>query len=244
MRRFSLLILSLLLPAISQAATVALSPLQDGSLFEDTNGTLAGGAASLMYVGRVGSNDATPLRRGMVQFDLSSIPAGSVITGVTLQMNVSQVRSSTASVIGLHSITASWNEGTATTSGGAGGPRSGTDATWTHRNGTLDWAAAGGDFLGLTSASQSITAVGVYSWTSSGLIADVQGWVDAPGGNNGWLLQGDETTPQSVKVLATKEAASGRPSLSVTYVSVPEPSTAGMLSLGIMLFSRRKRLNS
>jgi hypothetical protein len=41
--------------------------------------------------GRVGVNDTSPLRRALVQFDFSALPAGAVITAVELTLNCSKV---------------------------------------------------------------------------------------------------------------------------------------------------------
>ncbi len=221
---------------VSQAATALVPVAQDATLFEDINGALAGGASSL-YVGRVGTRDATPLRRALLQFDLSSLPTASgivTITGVRLAMTVISSSQATESSVSLHRVTASWREGTALTIGGQGGTRTGADATWVHRDAVNQWSMSGGDFLGVGAAAEIVGGPGLYEWTSSAMINDVQGWIDNPDTNFGWLMRGDESTPQSVKVLASKESSSGRPVLEVTYdfTPVPEPSATLLVLFG------------
>jgi hypothetical protein len=49
-------------------------------------------------------------------------------------------------------------------------------------------------------------------------VADVQGWVNQPATNFGWLVQGNEITLQSVKRFDSREAgAATRPQLTVVY---------------------------
>lgn len=237
---FSLYMLSL----AADAASLTFTPSQDASLFQDTNGTLAGGASAGIYTGRVSTNDATPLRRGLFQFDITSIPAGSTITAVSLQLVVTSSATTTAALTTLHRVTDSWNEGTATTSGGGGGPRSGDDATWTHRDGIADWAAEGGDFIGAPSASQTITGTGAYVWSNAGMVTDVQFWLDNATANNGWLTMGNEDAARSVKVFGSREAAAASvPTLTVTYTApIPEPSVHATALLALLgLVSMRKR---
>src|SRR5262249_20139472 len=89
-------------------------------------------------------------------------------------------------------------------------------------NGSSLWSTPGGDF-GSTSASLTIvgTTVGVpYTWASTtGLVADVQHWLNTPADNHGWLLLNtNETGIQTFRAFSSREAAPGlRPDLSVTY---------------------------
>ena len=51
----------------------------------------------------------------------------------------------------------------------------------------------GGDFSATVSASQSVGAIGQYTWSSAQMVADVQSWLDNPASNFGWLVLGDES---------------------------------------------------
>ena len=64
---------------------------------------------------------------------------------------------------------------------------------------------------------------GRYSWSTPGMVSDVQMWLNAPAANDGWLLLGNETTLSTAKRFATREnpVSSARPLLVVTYLLPP-----------------------
>jgi hypothetical protein len=171
------------------AATVTLFPVQDATLFEDPAGGQSGGGGNALYVGRVGTNDSSPLRRGLLQFDLSSIPAGSTIDGVQLTVTVVQVRNSTEQDVSLHRMTSAWVAGSQISSTGNGVPAGPGDATWLHRTSPATWTNPGGDFISGASASTPVTGLGTYTWSGAGLVADVTGWLANPSSNAGWALR-------------------------------------------------------
>src|SRR5437588_438391 len=80
-----------------------LTPLADDTLYQvstaDPSQQLSNGAGQFFYVGRTnqGAND---IRRGVIKFDLSGVPAGSTITSVTLTLQMSKTRNG-AQTIGL-----------------------------------------------------------------------------------------------------------------------------------------------
>jgi hypothetical protein len=223
----------------AMAVSTTLSPSQDNTLYQDPNGFLSNGAGPAFFAGTTSSRSA--VRRGLVQFDLSSIPAGSTVTGATLTLFMAQTISGPVNVE-LHSVLASWGEGTSFAGGGGGGGAASTpnDATWIHRHFNTDfWVNPGGDFAPGASASQSVGGVGSYSWTSAGLIADVQGWVNG-GPNFGWLVLGDESTNATAKRFSSREDSVNPPQLTIEYV-VPAPASAGVLIGALGLAARRRR---
>jgi hypothetical protein len=225
------------------AATVTLLPFQDATLFEDPAGSLSGGGANAMHVGRVGTNDATPLRRGLLQFDLSSIPAGSTIHSVQLTVTVVQVKSPTAQVVSLHRMMSAWVAGNQVSNTGNGVAAAPGDATWLHRTSPTTWTNPGGDFISGSSASTSVAGLGEYSWTGAGLVADVTGWLANPSSNSGWAMLGNETVSQSVKVIGSMQntTASSRPRLLVNFTPVPEPHVALLSVTGLAALLKRRR---
>ena len=198
----SLFALSSGLEGVAHADQVVLVPVADNTLIEDPNGAFSAGRAIYFFAGRVGNNGGTTKRRGAIRFDLSSIPAGST----------------TSQTIALRRMNASWGEGASLAFGGGGAPSEPGDATWVHRfYPSTTWATAGGQFNATASASRAVTGTGAYIWSSTTqLVADVQGWVNTPATNFGWLVQGNETTLQSVKRFDSREAgATTRPQLTV-----------------------------
>jgi hypothetical protein len=106
--------------------------------------------------------------------------------------------------------------------GGLGAPSTAGDATWLHRFYPGDpWAQAGGDFDPTPVATTAVPPTPAqYEWGSTPeMVSLVQSWVNAPAGNFGWLLRGDETASVTARRFFTREATSvsNRPHLLVTY---------------------------
>ena len=209
----------------------------------------AGGTIQLM-TGRVGGNDPTPLRRSMIQFNLSEIPQGALIESVVLNLYLFKVKSDQPANTTLQRITTGWVAGSynSGSSGHSSGSNEG-DATWMHSSNPTPWQTPGGDFQAEISGSTTVSLPGFYTWTDPAMIADVQGWVDGAFANNGWMLRGDEESSSST----AKEFASMEyweedyvPALVVTYIPVPEPASAmtGEALLAAGLLSRRRRFAS
>lgn len=226
---------------LARADVALLGSAKDNTLYESTTGALSNGAGSGMFAGLTGQ---PAKRRALVAFDLSTIPAGSTITGVTLTLHMTQ-GSAAAFPISLHRATSTWGEGTSNANagpggGGGGAPAATGDATWLHRfSPATPWLSAGGDF-GPSSAVSSVAGLGTYTWSTTAMIADVQGWLNGTSVNAGWVILGDESTPGSAKRFGTREAAAAdRPVLQVQY-SVPAPGAAVPL-LAIAALVRRRR---
>ena len=136
----------------------------------------------------------------LLQFDLSSIPAGSAILSATLELTLSKMPAN-PEVIGIHRITRSWTEG---------------GATWLTHNGSNDWDTPGGDYDAAQTSSFEASALGQHSADISALTQD---WLDGTYPNHGILLV-PEVTPGD----DSNEFASGddndpsvRPKLTIVY---------------------------
>lgn len=229
---------------VAAADILSTASIRDNTLIESSIGGVSNGAGAGMFAGRT-AQSTNSIRRGLVAFDISSIPAGSTIDSVTLRLFVNQTNSGTADV-SLNRVLASWGEGASNsgaTGGGSGAPARANDATWLHRFSTDTlWAAPGGDFLSTPAAITAVDNIGAYEWTSARMVADVQSWLDNPALNNGWLVRGDESASGTAKRFATREEAveSQRPLLTITY-TVPTPGAAGVLAGAGLLAARRRR---
>jgi hypothetical protein len=206
------------------AADVAnLLPSKDNTLIEDLNGALSNGKGPGIFSGRT-SQASLSIRRAVIAFDvLSFVPEGSTIVSATLRMQMTDTNGGVAAV-SLHRLQMSWGEGTSSTPGGKGAPSTPGDATWIHRFYDADpWSAPGGDFEPAPSATTDVDQNGSYIWGSTPeMVADVQSWLDAPTGNHGWILIGDETLPTTVKRFESRESDPNlvnQPVLEVTYVT-------------------------
>jgi len=220
----------------ARADVVSLVPIKDNTLYEpiqkDSLEDRSNGAHVHMFTGR--TKDAQnavgeiAVRRAVLAFDIagSGIPAGSTIDSVTLSLRCTKVRSNSGSNVRLHELLSDWGEGTSNSGGrqeGRGTTPTVGDATWRHTfYDTQFWTTEGGDYDGTASATTSVGGQGDYTWGStSGMVADVQSWLDNPAQNFGWILVGDENQNETAKQFATREnTESGgafRPELIINY---------------------------
>lgn len=214
-------------PALAgDAVTVTLNPSADNSLFESSTGDLSNGAGIYLFAGLT---NRVELRRGLIRFNLASIPAGSTIETATLTMTVSRAISG-ALDMSVHTVNNSWGEGASDAPGqeGTGTAAENGDATWLHRfYPTQLWQQPGGDYRSTPSATTAVAGNGTYVWSSADLTADVQRWLDVPAINHGWAIIGAEGVTASAKRLDSTEGAAP-PELSVTYIpgTAPQPPAA------------------
>ena len=218
-------LLPALAPTPARADTITLAPARDNTLYEDATGALSNGAGPTLFAGRT-NQISFSIRRGLLAFDLSSIPAGSTITGAQLVLHVGQ-GSATPRTTTLHRVLANWGEGAsdAGPQGGAGAAATAGDATWLHTFfSSAFWAAPGGDFVVAASASQAVADVGFYGWGSTAaMVADVQQWLDAPASDAGWLLRGLESASATARRYDSRESTtpSFRPALTIEFTPPP-----------------------
>jgi hypothetical protein len=233
--------------------TITLTPERDASLYE-SSGTRSNGAGGVIFTG---TNSSGSPRRGLLWFDVAGgIPSGATIDSVQLTLTVAGVAGGGADpfpyVTGIHPVSRNWGEGTlgagSNTAGSGQGfptPSDGTSATWTHAFlADQPWTAIGGDFVATPSATASVagTVGSSFTWGSTApMVADVQGWLNNPATNFGWMVRGDEADVASFRSFHSREATNAalRPTLTVTFTPVPEPSTLilgamALLSIGIL----------
>ena len=74
------------------------------------------------WAGRTGQSTGADIRRGIIAFDLSSIPTGSVVTSATLTLYLDKDSTTTPRNETIHKCLANWGEGTSVSTGGSGGP--------------------------------------------------------------------------------------------------------------------------
>ena len=205
-------------PALS---SVTLSADRDGTLYETVDGALSNGAGQHLFAGKTNTE---ALRRGLVRFAIDEeVPAGATITGARLVLQLSR-SAGAAQEVTLHLVMADWGEGSsdAELQEGQGAPAMPEDATWVHRFFDTElWATPGGDFDATASATASIGELpDPFTWTSDRLAEDVQGWLDDPTTNFGWLLMGNEEERQTTKRFRSREnpVEDGHPTLIVEFV--------------------------
>jgi hypothetical protein len=223
------LVLAVLAP-LSWADTVNLVASKDNTLFEAAGFPDLSSGRGDLFGGGIAQQ--TPdgnayRRRALVQFNLSSIPAGATITGASLRMQVTRTPGG-AYQFNVYRMLASWGESTSNSgSQGRGVAAAPGDATWNFRffgDATSAWTNRGGDFDPSIRASQIVGGTGTFTWSGPGLVADVQGWLNGTIPNNGWMLTADqEFLTSTARRFASRESTttSFRPTLIVQYTPRP-----------------------
>jgi hypothetical protein len=187
-------------PAVA-ATSVTFQPSTADSYLDAANTTTNNGTATEL---RVRSLTASR-RRAVVQFAVSTIPTDAAVKTATLSLWITTVFGSSRTV-GAHLITGSvlWTQG---------------GVTWNSRNGTNNWATAGGDFNATATAAQTTgTGTGQKDWV---ITADVQAWVNGSAVNNGTLMK--DTSEGSTDVFGrfasnNNGTTGNRPRLVVSYL--------------------------
>jgi len=215
-----------LLAARATAAELTLMATQDAPIFGDDGGvsgisfsTHSNGAGYTLYVGTNGTGSA---RRALIQFDLSSLPAGAVVSQATLVLTLDREPNAVNQQLSLHKLTTAWTTGSSNSdeagSPGQGSPATAGDATWYYASypgsstGGVLWGTPGGDFDSTVSASTWVGPLGsngavlAYQWQDQGMADDVNAWLQRPASNHGWVLIGNEHQTQSVKRFISREA--------------------------------------
>lgn len=208
---------SLCLPNLVSAVTFAAS--KDTTIYDTGN---ANGTGEGLFAGTNGFNN---VQRGLIAFDISSIPSGSTITSVTVDLHVNtQALNSTSFTVTLNPLTQDWNEATVGTGGETGGGGAGVtpvagDAVWTD-SGIAPWTA-GGAFNATVSGSALVSGVGTFNtFTGAGLISDVQSWVDNPGTNFGWVIRASEAAGDSTSKRFSSRENTGNGGGNVPFLTV------------------------
>jgi hypothetical protein len=219
--------------SVAFADTVSLPAQKDSTIYLDLNGQLSNGHGIYLFVGRT-TNDL--LRRGLIAFDLSSIPTNATITAATLSLFSNRPRPNDGPVdVSLNRVLREWGEGASDAGepGGIGAQAEKNDATWLHNLfDTSFWTTAGGDFSATPSATTPVLENGTYTWSGTGLLADVQSWVSNPTTNFGWFILAPETDTGNAQRFNTRENTNDVPQLAVTYqFSSPTPTPTGTPSL-------------
>ena len=198
----------------------------DTSLFSESDHS--GGGNDGIFSGTINqpSNDL-PHRRALLRLDLSSIPEGGMVQSVSLQMQVAASGGRFGDIdYTLHRVSSRWGEGTVVGAieGGFGGPAQSGDATWTENEfGTSSWANPGGDFVSTASATAAAGLAGAtVTWSDTGMIDDVQAWIDTPETNFGWIVISTiEGVQQRVKKFHSSEATAFRPVVTILIDTMP-----------------------
>lgn len=190
----------LLATATFQQGTSGYSGMTDTMI--DASATLANNGSGLTI-----NASLLGTTQDLVKFDLSSIPAGSTITGVQLSFT------SAASIgllpsVNLYKMLVPWNSAANWNSfGGGGAPRDNVTASSSSDD---SWGAL-------------LSIGGTATFSSANMVSTVQSWVNNSSSNNGWLIVGGGLASVSFHSSDAASAAN-RPVLTVTYTAPTAPS--------------------
>jgi hypothetical protein len=189
------------------AAIATLTPSADTTISED-NAAKADGVTGHMIVGHLDPFHANVMARGLLRFDLSSIPGNATVSSVALRLAVIASASAGNDTHVLNALSRDWDEAT---------------ASWVS-TGWESWEEGGGDFDPTADRSVSVGGIGEVIFASTpSLIARVQGWIVNPSENHGWMLRSlSEVGDRNARRFATRDAATDQPLLTVEYTVPPQ----------------------
>lgn len=173
------------------------------------NKTSTSGKTSV-YIGVGQANSSNYDYRGLIKFDLSTIPSNATVSSATLSLYYCYGTDGVSNTIKVYRQKRAWTEN---------------GACWSYYTGTTAWAEEGG--FGSDDCEQteigSVTISDVtYEWKNISLTASkVQEWISGTLTNNGLLLKAtDETTNNSYKSFNSSDYTddtSLRPKFEVVY---------------------------
>ena len=187
----------------ASAVTVTLQPSsQDAFIMQNKPNRIAGAGPNNTRVRVQGSPPGTQVWRGLVQFDLSPIPTGAIVSSAILTLYAGS-SSSPPLIHGLHRITTSWLQSA---------------VKWNNQP----------PFLASPSATTSVS--GGQGPRAFDVSADVQNFVNVCAADHGWLIRnqtetGPGTNNDDVNYVAKEDThvsqLANRPKLTITYTPPP-----------------------
>ena len=167
-------------------------PFSDTSLY--SSGSKPGGLDTIL----VGTRKNGVRDRGLIRFDLSSLPKKTVVKTVRLKLRtVREPSIPFDSLFSIYRVFRHWND----------------SATWLNRVEAIPWSMPGGavgtDYDAKPSAAVPVERLGWYEFgPTAELNADVQLWIDSPESNHGWMIISDaESTGRSARHFGSSESS-------------------------------------
>jgi len=210
----------LIIPSV-RADSVTLTPVADTFISEHFAGP--NGSSAELVMGTQGDVANGARNRGLVKFDLTSIPTNAFIDSVSLRVTVNKTASGgEGSLFHLHTVKVPWAESA---------------GTWFVRSAGQNWAtpggAAGTDYAEDSSGNTFVGGTGATTFeTTTGLVADVTAWLNSPTSNYGWLIKTeDESVEKTAGRFSAREHPNTSPQLTVQYTVPPPPPQIDSVSI-------------
>jgi len=195
-------------------ATLALNPVADAYIrqFDPDRALGDYGSEPSLVSGALGSRAQFEVRRALLRFDLSQIPAGAVVNSATLRMTVVMVPLSPVnSTFDIRRVLQSWTEG-----GVSWNSRLSAGTPW-----QVPGATGSADSISTPSSAVAVGSANFTDYTFSStasLVADVQTWINDASSNFGWLLASeDEVSPETARRFGAREDPSHPAVLTINY---------------------------
>ena len=165
--------------------------------------------------GQYGIIHARDTRRALLQFDLSSIPQGAVITEARLSLNVISFSGGGKKNFTVHRVSKSWIEGDGTFGPGT------TGATWinTDKSVPTPWSTPGGDFVSEGASNKQLT-IGM-GWKRFDVTDIVAAWITNGQPNYGFLIKLVNEASSASLSFQSNQVSENRPILQINWISVP-----------------------
>jgi len=144
---------------------------------------------------------------GLLQFDLSGVPAEATVLSATLELR-QRTPSSNGGRVSVHAVTSDWIEGVKTGANGA--------PNWSERDAGVPWTTAGGDYAAAAAASADM-AGGFVGWVKWDVTALVDGWVRGAQVNRGLALVPAAADTDVTFNSSDDGTPANRPRLTVVY---------------------------
>ena len=172
----------------------------------------------------IGTGAGGQINRGMIKFDISSLPAGATLTSATLALYCTGEANAADEDVGAHKSLVQWYEGDKD-----GGTTTIDGSTWNNRNhiGAVAWTGGAGGVSGtewtaVATATTAITTTGqFFNWN---VLADVNSWYGGATNYGWWLINTDEVNLSTRKTFSSSDepTAAQRPKLTIVY-TLPTP---------------------
>jgi hypothetical protein len=178
-------------------STANLAPSED-TYIDSNNSSTNFGSSTGMTIDKSGGGAGN--QRALLNFDLSSIPAGATINSATLTMEATNIDGPLN--IDVYEVLENWSEA---------------NATWDERDTATSWTTAGGEFNATAEATLNTSSTGQHTWDITALVQD---WIDGTRVNNGILVGSPDT---GTNVTATYDSSEGSvsPLLQIDYTPLP-----------------------
>jgi hypothetical protein len=223
-----------LCPERCRADSLIVTPSQYNTLFQVQSSApsaqLSDGSGPGIFVGESFQSPGLNVKRGLVQFNLSSIPTNAIIESVSLKMTVIIGSMNAGETIGLHTVLSPWGAGGSVSAGGMGVQSQTGDASWYYSKfQTAMWNNPGGDFTAASSESIAFAQGQLTgTWSGGNMVQDVQNWVDGAMPNYGWALVSNEMQAGTAREFGSSAV------LDVQYMVTPAPPSIVLLGIGLL----------